>query len=410
MDAGIEKIRALARQVSEESTSPRYDELRRRWWKHNSLIKDRPLVLCRPVSAWRELIPPDIIVSREPLLRSIEEQLRMKLWKVEIGDDEVLEPWVEIQAAFVGPESMQDIWGIHITTKETGVKGGSFAFVPAIRKLEDLDRLQVPDHRVDEQATKLLEERANEVLNGILPVRVIRFRISFIGLGYWVSYLLGLEQLMWYMLERPEWVHRLMAFLRDAHLTYLRNAERDGLLVRNDHGILNRPPHYCKDLPQPDFDGNHVRLKDMWGQADSQEFGMVSPKMTEEFLYQYQNSILALFGVNSFGCCESHHNKWYLIRQMPNVRMVSVSPWTDLEEAVHEIGDRYVLNWRVNPSKILSAMDPLQMRQEIEEGMGIAGHTCINVVYQDIETLNGRPDHLKTWASVAKDVVARYDS
>ena len=93
---------------------------------------------------------------------------------------------------------------------------------------------------------------------------------------------------------------------------------------------------------------------------------------------------------------------------MPNLRMVSVSPWCDLEEAVAEMGDHYALNWRVNPTNIITAMDPAQMRQEVEDGLRVAGHTCINIVYQDIETLAGRPDHLRTWSTAAKEVAARY--
>ena len=409
-DLGIGTIRELAQRLAEEASDPKWEELRRLWWKHNSLIKDRPMVLCRPVGAWRELIPPAAIVARDPFLRSLEYQLRMKQWKVEIGDDEVLEPWVEIEAAWQGPANLYDIWGVHISTRQSGIEGGAFAFEPPILTEADLDRLRVPDHRVDEKATALREERANEALAGILPVRVKRLRLTFVGFGYWAAYLLGLDRLMYYLVEHPQLVHRLMTFLRDAHIAYLQAAERDGLLSRNDHAALNGVPHYCRDLPQPDFDGVHVRLKDTWGNFDSQEFGAVSPAMTEEFLYQYQNPLMALFGVCSFGCCESHHKKWHLLKQMPNLRMVSVSPWSDLEEAVTEMGDGYALNWRVSPSRIQSRLDPADMRQEIEEGLSIAGHTCINIVYQDIETVKGAPEHLKTWTAIAKEVAGRYSS
>ncbi|MGI6209137.1 MAG: hypothetical protein ACOYEW_13115 [Anaerolineae bacterium] len=407
-DPGFNVIRELAYQVAALAAEPRWQELRRLWWEHNSLIKNRPMVLCRPVGAWRELIPPDSLISRQPLLRSIEQQLRMKLWKAQIGDDEVLEPWVVLEPVWTGPAGFYDIWGVSISTRRSDTVGGSFGFQPAINEEADFERLRVPEHGIDEARTALLQEQAQVALGDNLEVRLRLPRLTFVGLGYWASYLLGLEQLLYYMVERPRWVHRLMAFLRDAHIAYFRNAERDGLLSRNDLSSLNGVPRYCRDLPQPDFDGERVRLKDMWGEADSQEFGVVSPAMTEEFLYQYQSPVMSLFGVCSFGCCESHHGKWDLIRAMPNVRMVSVSPWTDLEEAVREMGDDYALNWRVSPSRIQANLDPDDMRAEIEEGLAVAGHTCLNIVYQDIETVKGSPEHLRVWTTIAKEAACRY--
>ena len=408
-DPGTATIRDLAQRVAQEAADPRYDELRRLWWKHNSLIKDRPMVLCRPVSAWAELVPADSLVSHDPVLRAVERHLRMKLWKVEIADDDVLEPWVELDAVWADPSPYHDMWGPHVELSRTGDRGGTFAYNPAVASEEDFALLRVPDHRIDEPATAVALEKAEEALADILPVRLNRVRRrNFISLGNTASYLFGLDRLLHHMVERPEWVHRMMAFLRDAHLAYFQSAERDGLLARNDYTTFNHLPRYVKDLPQPDFDGTHVRLKDLWAEPENQEFTVVSPAMCEEFLYQYQNPVQAFFGLNAFGCCESHHRKWHLLRQMPNLRMVSVSPWCDLAEAVDEMGDHYALNWRVNPSDIITAMDPAQMRQEIEDGLRIAGHTCINIVYQDIETLKGRPDHLRTWSAVAKEVAARY--
>ncbi|MHB0874595.1 MAG: uroporphyrinogen decarboxylase/cobalamine-independent methonine synthase family protein [Anaerolineae bacterium] len=410
-DPGIEAIRRLAERVAEEAASPRYDELRQLWWKHNSLIKDRPMVLCRPVSAWGEMVPWDSLVARDPVLRHVERHLRMKIWKIEIADDDVIEPWVEMDAVWADPCSYHDMWGPHVELRRTGQVGGAFTYVPAVKSDEDFDLLHVPDHRINEAETRLAVEKAEEALEGTLPLRLRRVRRgNFISLGNTASYLFGLDQLLYLMMERPQWVHRMMAFLRDAHIRYFQNAERDGLLSRNDDTRFNFLPRYVKDLPQSDFDGTHVRLKDLWAEPENQEFTVVSPAMCQEFVYQYQNPVQGLFGLNAFGCCESHHGKWHLLRQMPNLRMVSVSPWCSLEEAVREMGDRYALNWRVNPTNIITAMDPAQMREEVEEGLRVAGHTCINVVYQDIETLAGRPDHLYTWSQVTKEVAARYQS
>ena len=348
------------------------------------------MVLCRPVSAWAELVPLDSLVSRDPVLRQVERHLRMKMWKIEIADDDVIEPWVELDAIWADPCPYHDMWGPHVELKRTGDLGGTFAYTPAVASEEDFALLKVPDHRIDEPATRELEEKANEALDGILPVRLNRVRRrNFVSLGNTASYLFGLDRLLHHMVERPEWVHRMMAWLRDAHIEYFRNAERDGLLSRNDNTTFNHLPRYVKDLPQPDFDGTHVRLKDLWAEPENQgSTWSRRPCARSSSTSTRTRCRRSLASTPS--AAESHHNKWHLLRQMPNLRMVSVSPWCDLEEAVAEMGDNYALNWRVN-HRHHHRYGPGTDRREVEDGLRIAGHTCINIVYQDIETLAGRP-------------------
>jgi hypothetical protein len=39
-----------------------------------------------------------------------------------------------------------------------------------------------------------------------------------------------------------------------------------------------------------------------------------------------------------------------ILKQLPNLRLVSVSPWTDREIAAAKFGDRYVYAWKANPA------------------------------------------------------------
>ena len=108
-----------------------------------------------------------------------------------------------------------------------------------------------------------------------------------------------------------------------------------------------------------------------------------------------------------FGCCESHHKKWHLIRRIPNLRKVSVSPWTSLAEAVEEIGGQAILNWRVNNMNVVTGASPDDMRAEIREGLRIAGGRPIEIILQDLETVYGKKDLLKTWVDIAKEEAGR---
>ena len=68
-------------------------------------------------------------------------------------------------------------------------------------------------------------------------------------------------------MDRPQWVRRLMGILRDGFLDLMTQIEGMGILTLNNVGLME-----CDDLPQPDFDGKTVRLCDLWGRGESQEF------------------------------------------------------------------------------------------------------------------------------------------
>ena len=84
---------------------------------------------------------------------------------------------------------------------------------------------------------------------------------------------------------------------------------------------------YTDQLPVSDYDGEHVRPQDIWGRCDTQEFSVVSLDQYWEFAMQYQSLILAGFGLTVIGCCEAMDGKYKYLRNIPNARRVSGSPW-----------------------------------------------------------------------------------
>ncbi len=405
-DPGTDSIRQMAARVAEEASDPRYDELRQLWWKHNSLIKDRPMVLCRPVSAWGELVPVDSLISHDPVLRQVERLLRMKLWKIEIADDDIAEPWVTLDAAWADPCPYHDMWGPHVELKRTGDRGGTFTYTPAVASEEDFALLRVPDHRIDEAATALLHEKAEEAVAGVLPVRLNRVRRrNFISLANTASYLFGLDALLHHMVERPEWVHRMMAFLRDGTMARLDYLEREGLLHLNNGGeyVGSGGFGWSRELPQADFDGR-VRTKDLWGMAESQETVGVSPAMFGEFVYPYQLPLLARFGLNCYGCCEPVHSRWHIIRDTPNLRRVSVSPWCDVADIAEKLQHNYILSMKPNPARLAdSVFDEDLIRRELREDLERARGCCIEIIMKDCHTIGKDPRRVCRWVELARE-------
>lgn len=147
-------------------------------------------------------------------------------------------------------------------------------------------------------------------------------------------HLRGLENLMTDLMLYPDEVHRMMAFLRNSKLNMLDFLEANNLLTLNTGGsyVGSGGFGFTKQLPKPDFNPSKVRTIDMWGFSESQETVGVSPEMFEEFIFPYQKPIIDRFGLRCYGCCEPLDMRWHIIKNISNLRRVSVSPWANREK------------------------------------------------------------------------------
>ena len=402
-------VRDLARQVAELAQTPENARRRRLWCDVNSLRQpERPPVVCHPGSgAWEEILPRSVLVSEDPGLANLEYQFRKTLHKWEIGDDAVVDPWMPVPT--VMRLEADHLWGVPVQHVRPEVETGgvstraAWRYEPPIREEADIERIVPPCYRHDPDATRQGLERMDDLLGDILPVRET---CSVPGAGAWLhgwaTQLRGVQQLLLDLMDRPEWVHRLMRTLMQGHLAVMDQFEQAGVLTLNNTGLMS-----CDDLPQPDFDGEHVRLRDVWGRGESQEFQGVSPAQHEEFLLQYQKPILERAGLTFYGCCENLTNKIDLILSIPNLRRFVCSAWTDLGKLVEAVGDRYCIEWRQKATDVAYAPDLSAVRKHLEHGFLTARGSCIMVVLQELETVNNNRNRLAEWAALAKDVGAQ---
>jgi hypothetical protein len=190
-----------------------------------------------------------------------------------------------------------------------------------------------------------------------------------------------------------------MRTLRDGFLGVMDQYEKAGVLTLNNVGLMA-----CDDLPQRDFDGQHVRLRDLWGRGESQEFQGVSPAQYEQFLLRYQKPILERFGLTFYGCCEDLTNKIPLVLSIPNLRKFVCSAWTNIGKLAAAVGDRYVIEWRQKATDVVYAPDLSAVREHLEKGLRLARGCRVMIVLQELETTNRNPRRLTEWAAVAKEV------
>jgi hypothetical protein len=151
-----------------------------------------------------------------------------------------------------------------------------------------------------------------------------------------------------------------------------------------------------------------VRAIDLWGCATAQIFVGVSPEMHEEFALRYERRWLERFGLSYYGCCEPLHHKIHILRSIPNLRKISISPWADVETAVQETNGDYVLSYKPSPA-VLAAdeWDPEFARRSLREALEKMRGCAVEVIMKDISTVRYEPQRLWEWAKIAAEETER---
>jgi hypothetical protein len=399
-------IRDLAASVAEAARSEENRGRRRLWHESNSLNKpERIPVFCDLYDTWDEVLPRPAVSAEDPLYAEVEYRLRQTLYKYELGDDEVIEPWFGLEAVTnLGRERGVYLWGLPVGQVRSA-QGGWLYDNPPVHGEEDLERIVLPGLEFDEKETKVREKRVGELLGDILPVKITLGRADrqWAKFHSWAAALCGLENLYVYMMEKPDFVHKLMCKMRQGILQLMDECERKNLLVLNNVGR-----YACGGLPQDDFDGRHVRFRDIWGRGESQELDGVSPSMYQEFLFQYQFPVLERFGLTNYGCCEDLTEKIEIVKTLPNLRLFICSAWTDLEKVVSLLADDYAIEWRQKATDVIFADDLENARKHLEAGLQKARGCHIQIILDTVMTLAGHPERLREWVNLAKDLGAKY--
>lgn len=221
----------------------------------------------------------------------------------------------------------------------------------------------------------------------------------------------GVQEALTDLALRPDLAHAAMDRLVNAYLARLDQWEALNVLslTEGNYRVGSGGLGYTDDLPQAGFDAGRVRPADQWGCATAQIFSEVSPEMHEAFALQYERRWLSRFGLNYYGCCEPLHLKLDVLKSVPNLRKVSMSPWADLERAVEKAGDRYVFSHK--PSPAIFAVDdwnPEQARRDLRVALEKMRGCVVEVIMKDISTVRNEPQRLWEWERIAMEEVERF--
>jgi hypothetical protein len=408
-------IRDLARRVAEIAADPIHDVRREMWKRLNRLERVRPLVQIQAIdwNIWEELIPHDRIKLTDPFLRMEELELRKRIYAWEnLYDDRVTEDVITCEIAIEG-DIVKTGWGVSSDLEMPEDPSGAYGVHPVIHEEKDLDKIETaPKVSVDWEKTNRRYEQLCELYDGILRVEKRGPDFFWFCPMDWFIQWRGIEQMYVDLLERPAWIHDALERITTGYLSYMEQLERLKVLSPGNGNTRLGSGGYAwtDELPQPDANADHVRLKDLWARASTQIFTEgVSSEMHYEFAIQYENRVLERFGLSCYGCCEPLDMKVHEIRKIGNLRRVSMSPWVNIERGAEAIGKDFVFTHKPNPTTVSMHTWDLELaRKELGEALRKTRDNHVEVVLQDLHTLHGEPHRLNEWTQMAQELVQDY--
>jgi hypothetical protein len=410
-----QSLRSLASRWMEHASRPVMAERRRQWKAIKDLKAEKPMILVETCML-PDYIGANELCCAEPYLRNTEKSLHEIVRHAdEIGDDIIVEPFFRIPWALEISDYGVPIEAHHATTSTGSDLGYSFNF--GVQSEADAKKLHLRTRRVDRVETARQKDLLEGIFGDILPVRVGGHDHFDTDPGYrpWLGNLyggltmdlfklIGNDNLLTWVYDKPELLHSIMKVLRDDRVAHFQFLESEGLLYQNTDTWMPCPGSYgfTSDLPPVPAEG--VRLKDCWCWTESQESAPISPTMFKDFYLPYLAEVTRPFGLTYYGCCEAVHDRFpYIQKAIPNLRAVSVSGWSDLFKMGEMLGRKYVYSRKPTPAYISGASPNWALvEKDVRDTLAAAKNCNLELCFRDIYTINGDRPRLKRWVDMTR--------
>ncbi len=382
------------------------------WRNLNDLQSKRPMVWINEVP-WHEMNVDDELtnVCGHEWARELETQLRRTIYQSKhMPGDMVVNDYIECPKVFHSTDFgiLEKVETAH-TDDENDIYSRHFEI--QISEPEDIEKIKLPKITYMEKATEYRYAAMQDVFAGVADVKLVgQTHIWYTPWDFLIRWW-GIQEAMMDLVMRPEMVHKAYERMVDAWMTELDQLDGQNLLSLdcNNTRIGSGGYGYVSALPGSDYDPNHVHPHNMWGCSNAQIFSSVSPDMHWEFAVEHDLRWLRRFGLTYYGCCEPLDKKMEILRRIPNLRKVSVSPWCDTELAAGGIGADYVMSRKPNPAVFTSAvLDVAEAEKQLRDFMDKAKEGHVEIIMKDISTVSYNPKSLWEWEKIAMRVAEDY--
>lgn len=406
-------LREVAKKQLEFAKKDRNPILIDKWYQHNALQGEVPLVVLEAATFSNEVITPRLECTGE-FARSIEYDLYHNFVNQELFNDDKVTPdyfavnYMQEFKLFDIDEHVEYATG----KEEHGGSGIGRRYTPVIEDLEeDFDKIKTSTYSVDIEGTKKKFQLIDDCIGDILPVRMEMDSLYSVPTQKLV-HLMGMENFMINLAMYPELSKKMMDQIADDTLAYYSYLEEKGLILpTTGHESVGQGTFaYNRELAsQAEVDGKALTRRDVWGYMDSQETVSISPQMFEEIIFPAYEKIGSQYGLLSYGCCEPVHSIWEnCISKFKNLRKVSISPWCDEEYMGEQLQGSNIIYHRKPDATFLGmagAIDEEALRDHISTSLLAARGCKMEITQRDIYTIDNNPEKARRYIEIIRQEI-----
>jgi len=403
-------LRYLAYRYKKASEHPRNAKNAELHRAVNSLRQIRPVVLLNEIP-FHELNYDEklTIKCEDPFLRTVENKLRQTLFQWEHFPADMIVPgWFSLQKSItttgIGVQVQEKILPLDLSNNIV-----AHEYHDQFSSDDDIEKLREPVIIYDRVTTQNQMEILMDIFGDILPVKLEGYN-SYVNTWDKISTYRGVEKLLVDLIDRPDFTHRLVRKLTDIEKSTHRQYEEQGLF-EIDTQQIHCTPALADELPAKDFRGGNARMKDVWGRGMAQIFNSVSESMHNEFDIEYMIDVMEPFGLVYYGCCEPLDKKLSVVKRIPNLRKISITPWADIESAAEQIGKDYVLSAKPTPTAVaVKNLEEDAVRKELKGILSAVKRNNCNcdIVLKDISSAGYNLTNLVNWEKIAMEMASDF--
>jgi hypothetical protein len=401
-----ETLRGLAKRYAEVAALPVQAERAARATDINDLKPRRPIVWLHEIP-WHEMdINGELkLTCEDEFARRMEWHFRSSLYRWEyIQADTVIENEFPIQKAYSSTGIGIDIQESTVTTDARN-NIISHSYHDQLDSMEKVAALKEPVLTAHPELDNARLDFAGDILDGILPARL---RGYYIYHAPWdrIPRHRGVTQTMTDLIDEPELMHAIIKKYTANGYSEMKQMEKLALLDDGPADI-HCTPAFVSDLKP---EKPPATLKNTWFRAMAQMFGDVSPAMWEEYELNYVKPLMAECGLVYYGCCEALDRKIPLLKTIPNLRKIGVSPWANPEVCAEQIRGDYVYANKPNPAHVSGSFNAEAVRAETTRVI----EACLKngcpyeFVLKDISTVTYKPGNLIEWVKTVEGILDGY--
>ena len=382
-----ENIKYLCRRVTDLTATLRNQE-RKKLWGQTSYT-----------DCWRGLPPEDMsygipitVEPRRPMWSKIlnfdikryfteggtylEARLRMKIYKfTQFEDSTPIDRGIGVWLGCPFEPSLFGIMPVYLPGEEPWI-----ARSPVIHDEKDLNKMEYPDFYKSgmmPQAHKMYEEIKELADKEGFTVGFPTWMMGPFGIAVCLR---GREDLLVDMKLRPAFVHKLMRFIVDSRKQWF-TEKAQFLGTGIDKGVLDNDDVNCP---------------------------MFSPEIYKELVLPYEKELCEFHGGISFWhSCGDITPLLQLIREIPQIDLLHVGPWTSLEAAVR-VFKNTPLEKCLHPLRDVQSATKEEIEYNLKELIRAAKDASVTIRADGIQVLHSLEQDLekiKLWISIARRLV-----